>query len=86
MAATAASDVFELPELLENVLSFIPPLEILHVMLVSRRWKDTVVGSPSLRKLLGLRPLSTAKLSGLKPLSSPNFYSPFLLNAPDENG
>jgi len=52
----ARKAVFNTPELLENIISFIPPADILtKVQRLSRQWKDVVESSRIIRKQLWLR-------------------------------
>jgi hypothetical protein len=51
---SAATKVFNIPELVESIIAFIPPREILaHVQRVSRTWKTIVDDSPLLQQRLG---------------------------------
>jgi hypothetical protein len=67
-AGLIAQQVFNTGELLECIVSYLDPAEILSVMGVQRRWRDTVEGSIKLKRLLGLAP-------GGKFFSSPFFGS-----------
>ncbi|KAF7196559.1 hypothetical protein HII31_01929 [Pseudocercospora fuligena] len=61
-----AQEVFATPELLEEILRFATPPDMLSAMQVQRCWYDTVLGSIMIKRLLGLEPFE----KGL-------FYSPF---------
>lgn len=58
----ARKAVFNTPELLENIISFVPPAEILtKVQRLSRQWKEAVDSSPAIRgKLWMMVPNTTA--------------------------
>jgi hypothetical protein len=53
---TACKAVFEITELLENILIHLPPREIFEVQRVSRRFRDTTVNSMLLQQKMFLRP------------------------------
>jgi hypothetical protein len=54
-SAVALTQVLDVPELLENILSFLPEREILtSVQLVSQIWRSSIVGSPRIQKSLFL--------------------------------
>lgn len=50
----AAQKLFDTPELLEEVLTYLQPREVLQVMRVQRPWYETVMGSIKLKRYLGL--------------------------------
>lgn len=54
--ATQAGEVFDTPELLEHVLSFLPPADILTAQQVGRVWNAAVLGSRKLQAILCLTP------------------------------
>ena len=58
----ARKAVFNTPELLENIISFVPPTDILSkVQRLSRQWKEAVDSSPAIRgKLWMMVPNTTA--------------------------
>lgn len=63
--AVALTQVLDVPELLENILSFLPEREILtSVQLVSQIWRSSIVASPRIQRKLFL-------LKGKKPAVSP---------------
>jgi hypothetical protein len=65
-SAVALTQVLDVPELLENILSFLPEREILtSVQLVSQTWRSSIVGSPRIQKSLFLP-------KGKKPAVSPD--------------
>ena len=55
-SAAKAQEVFALPELLENILSFLPREDILWSMIAGTAWRDCVEGSVVLKRLLGILP------------------------------
>jgi hypothetical protein len=64
-SAVALTQVLDVPELLENILSFLPEREILtSVQLVSQTWRSSIVGSPRIQESLFLP-------KGKKPAVSP---------------
>ncbi|PIA93448.1 hypothetical protein CB0940_03925 [Cercospora beticola] len=65
-SGAAASKVFQIPELLEHILTYSPTRQKLKCMLVQRRWHDTILGSTKLKRLLGLE----SSIDGF-------YYSPF---------
>lgn len=57
MATDAARKaVFNTPELLENIISFLPQSDILKAQRLSRRWNTAISSSPSIQIKLWLRP------------------------------
>jgi hypothetical protein len=64
-SAVALTQVLDVPELLENILSFLPEREILtSVQRVSQTWRSSIVASPRIQRKLFL-------LKGKKPAVSP---------------
>lgn len=58
-----AEEVFGTPELVENILQFLAPREMLVAQRTSRTMNATILTSPKLQRLLYLRPDSTAYFS-----------------------
>ncbi|KAF7196589.1 hypothetical protein HII31_01959 [Pseudocercospora fuligena] len=56
-SAAKAQEVFSTPELMEEILTYLPTDEKLSAMEVQRYWRDTVNGSVKLKRLLGLLPM-----------------------------
>ncbi|KAF2152991.1 hypothetical protein K461DRAFT_224967 [Myriangium duriaei CBS 260.36] len=54
--ASPMSQVLELPELLELVLSYLPRMELLLAQRTSRLWQQVISSSPLLQKMLFLQP------------------------------
>ncbi|SMQ53818.1 unnamed protein product [Zymoseptoria tritici ST99CH_1A5] len=73
-AGIAAQKVFDMCELLEQILSYSEPVDLLRAMSTQRCWKDTIEGSLKLKRLLGLAPTGKA------------FYSPFFHQSADYRG
>jgi hypothetical protein len=65
-SAVAAQKVFNTAELLEHILTYLEPKEIMIAMRVDRLWRDSFEASVKLKRLLGLAP------------GGKFFYSPFL--------
>lgn len=64
-SAVALTQVLDVPELLENILSFLPDREILtSVQRVSKTWRSSIIGSPRIQRSLFLS-------KGKKPAVSP---------------
>lgn len=53
---SAAGRVFELPELLEQILCQLPHLKLLVVQRTSRLWRQVITTSPNIQKRLFMRP------------------------------
>lgn len=53
--------VLQIAELLERVLSYLPPRNIFVVQRVSRHWKEVITASPEIQEMLFLRPRHTSK-------------------------
>ncbi|KAM3417555.1 hypothetical protein BST61_g5792 [Cercospora zeina] len=68
-SAAKAQQVFNTPELLENILSNLPAQDLLMAQQTNTAFLDTINDSSVLKKLLGLEPDPTAA-----------FYSPFEVN------
>lgn len=58
ISGSACSSVLAIPELLENILSFLPAKTISRVQCVSQSWKSTIARSVSIQEKLFLRCLS----------------------------
>lgn len=65
-SAVKAQEVFNITEMLERILSYLPTTDKLAAMQVQRIWRDTVEGSVKLKRALGLAPRNDR-----------NYYSPF---------
>ena len=65
-AMHVAQKVFDVPELLENILAYLHPRELLQISSINRQFKDAVQSSTRLQRQLSMLPQS-----------SPNAYSPF---------
>lgn len=74
---TAAQRVLETPELLEMVLSELPPTQLLISQRVNTLWHDLISNSPQLQQLLFMRPT----WSKAKPFNS---HLPCEANRPSE--
>ena len=61
-SAVKAQDVFDTPELLEEILLYLDTKEKLSAMEVQRVWRNTILGSPGLKHALGLEIDEKAKL------------------------
>lgn len=61
-SAIKADKVFTTPELLEQILLYLLPRELLELMPVNKAAARTVHGSPKLQDLLSLRPLPQGSL------------------------
>ncbi|PPJ49662.1 hypothetical protein CBER1_02207 [Cercospora berteroae] len=72
-SGAAALKVFQTPELLEQILTYLPTREKLNCMLVQRRWYDTILGSTKLKRLLGLE--SSIDRFYYSPFSDPYHYN-----------
>ena len=60
VASIKAQAVFNIPELLEPILSLLPPRTILaSASRVSQQWKSAIEASPGIRPKLFLRPTKT---------------------------
>lgn len=71
---TAAQRVLETPELLEMVVSSMPPLQILLVQRVSTAWHDVISSSPTIQRLLFLKPnwnLEAKSFNARRPVNRP---------------
>ncbi|KAJ9624871.1 hypothetical protein H2203_004821 [Taxawa tesnikishii (nom. ined.)] len=55
-AGSAMSQVLDTPELLEQILTYLPPLELLVLQRVSQLWNGTINASPELQRQLFMRP------------------------------
>ncbi|KAK8208993.1 hypothetical protein M8818_003957 [Zalaria obscura] len=56
MSSEAIIQVLQTPELLEQILSYLPPLQLLRIQRVAQLWNGTVSYSPELQRLLFMRP------------------------------
>ena len=52
---TAAQDVQSIPELLEQILSYVPPINLLKLKAVRRGWRALIKSSPVLQRRLFLQ-------------------------------
>jgi hypothetical protein len=55
ISESACSSVLAIPELLENIMSFLPAKTIFRVQRVSQNWKNTIARSVSIQEKLYLR-------------------------------
>lgn len=72
--STAAHHVLGTPELLELVISSLPPLEILVLQRVARAWRGVVSSSPEIQRMLFFRPdwnLEARKFDAWRPENRP---------------
>lgn len=51
----ACDDLLHIAELLERVLSYLPPKQIFAVQRVSRYWKEVITASPDIQEAIFLR-------------------------------
>jgi len=65
----ARKAVFNTSELLENIISFLPHVDILKTQRLSRQWKNAVDSSPSLQTKLWLKP---QQLKAIQPINFTN--------------
>lgn len=62
----ARKAVFDTPELLENIISFLPPRDILtKVQRLSRQWKTAVESSPAIRNKLWITSCKTPAIQSI---------------------
>lgn len=72
--SSAAQRVLETPELLEMIVSSLPPMEILVLQRVSQIWHGVIVNSPPIQRLLFMRPqweLEGKSFSAWRPVNRP---------------
>lgn len=55
----AGRNVFAIPELLEAILAELPPVDLLHMQSVCRRWRQVLVACPYFRRKMFLRAVTT---------------------------
>ncbi|KAL1296665.1 hypothetical protein AAFC00_000146 [Neodothiora populina] len=73
-SSSAAQLVLDTPELLENIVSFLPPLELLVAQRVSQIWRGVITNSPTIQRLLFMRPdwsLETKSYNARRPINKP---------------
>jgi hypothetical protein len=76
--SSACSRVFSTTELLEAILSHLPPVHLLHAQLISRTFNTLITSSPKLQQLLFFRPSSTKEWI-INPLLRQHFLPWFVM-------
>lgn len=67
MSTNAASTVFAIPELAEQIIIYLPTYSTIHALRITRSVNEAILGSEKLRKRLFLEPLPAHHIARLTP-------------------
>jgi hypothetical protein len=85
MANKPRNTVFSTPEVIEEILSYLPPPELLVIQRVSWEWKNAIMSSPKLQRKLFFSPIpdSFSGRAVLNPLLAAIFPPLFEIGTPE---
>lgn len=75
--AAAFRGVLETSELLESIVCYLPPKQILNVQRVAKQWKNVIAGSPSIQEKLFTRRENKEQEIWVLVLRNPPVHGPF---------